>query len=94
MKLSDDARNAIETLFDEDGFLEDAFILNGWPYCSMTPEDIQKLKSGLMELEAFGLVRREMHTVHGRRIRRVRLAAKKSEEPEWAKGIDPKLPPQ
>jgi hypothetical protein len=96
MKLTDNANFAMQMLFDDNGRMDEAFILKAWPYSSMDPGEIEKLKSGLIELEAFGLVSTQYVVKNGRKFMQKVLNRKKSPdaEPLWAKGMDSNLPVQ
>ena len=59
VKLSDAARYAAATVFEDDGRLDPAWVVKGWPFSEMSPSDLMKINAGLAELEAFGLVLRK-----------------------------------
>lgn len=94
MKLSENAQMAVQTLFDEKGRMDDAFVINGWPYCAMAQPDLDRLKSGLMELDALGLLAVEQSVANG--VYRERRVLKRIPdlEPAWTDGIDANLPVQ
>lgn len=94
MKLTDNANFAMQMLFDEDGRLNEAFILKAWPYSSMDPEEIEKLTSGLIELEAFGLVSTQSIVKNGRKMLQKILQRPEDSEPAWTRDIDCGLPVQ
>lgn len=96
MKLTDNAEFAMQMLFDDEGKMDEAFILKAWPYSSMDPGEIDKLKSGLMELEAFGLVESRNVIVSGRQMKQIWLKKKHLEdaEPLWTRDIDVSIPVQ
>lgn len=94
MKLTDNANFAMQMLFDEQGRLDEAFILRAWPYSSMAQEELDRLKSGLIELEAFGLVETRNSVVHGRKVVEKVLKRQQDCEPLWTRNIDSSIPVQ
>lgn len=58
-KLSDAARYAAATVFEDDGRLDPAWVVKGWPFSEMSPSDLAKINAGIAELEAFGLISRK-----------------------------------
>ena len=56
VKLSDAARYAAAMVFDDEGRLDPAWVVKGWPFSEMSPSDRAKINAGIAELEAFGLV--------------------------------------
>lgn len=94
MKLTDNANFAMQMIFNEDGTLDEAFILKAWPYSSMDPGEIEKLKSGLIELEAFGLLTTRHIVKNGRKIMQKVLKRPEDVEPLWTRDLDSSLPPQ
>lgn len=94
MKLTDNAEFAMQMLFDDEGKMDEAFILKAWPYSSMDPGEIDKLKSGLIELEAFGLVDTQCVYANGRKMMQKVLKRSRNAEPAWTEGLDSSLPVQ
>lgn len=94
MKLTDNAEFAMQMLFDDEGKMDEAFILKAWPYSSMDPGEIDKLKSGLIELEAFGLVDTQCVYSNGRKMMQKVLKRSRNAEPSWTEDLDSSLPVQ
>lgn len=96
MKLTDNANFAMQKLFDISGRMDESFLLKAWPYSSMEEEEINRLKSGLMELEAFGLIESRDVITNGRKMKQIWLKKKHLEdvEPQWTRDIDTSLPVQ
>lgn len=94
MKLTANANFAMHMLFDEQGIMDEAFLLNAWPYSSMDEGEKQNLKSGLIELEAFGLVTTRNIIINGKRVIQKRLNRQVESEPLWANSIDSSIPLQ
>ena len=96
MKLTENAGYAIQKLFDSNGRMDESFLLKAWPYSSMDEEELNRLKSGLMELEAFGLIESRDVITNGRKMKQTWLKKKHLEdvEPLWTRDIDFTLPLQ
>jgi hypothetical protein len=94
MKLTDNANFAMQMLFDDEGKMDEAFILKAWPYSSMDSGELDKLKSGLIELEAFGLVSTECVFINGRKMMQKVLKRSRNAEPSWTEDLDSSLPVQ
>ena len=96
MKLTENASYAMQKLFDASGRMDEAFLLKAWPYSSMDEEEFNKLKCGLMELEAFGIVESRDAIVGGRKVKQIWLKGKCREdaEPLWSRDIDLNVPVQ
>lgn len=83
MKLSEDAEAAVQMLFDESGRLDEAFVVNGWPYSAMAENELDRLKTGLMELESCGMVVSEPFISGGIYQERKVLKNSAEQEPAW-----------
>ena len=96
MKLTDNANFAMQKLFDVSGRMDESFLLKAWPYSSMDEEEFNRLKSGLMELEAFGLLESRNVIIGGRKMKQTWLKKKHLEdaEPLWTRDIDVSIPVQ
>lgn len=96
MKLTENAGYAVQKLFDASGRMDEAFLLKAWPYSSMEEEEINRLKSGLMELETFGLIESRDVVVSGRKMKQIWLKGKCREDAEllWFRDIDLNVPVQ